>query len=925
MTSLARLCRRFWPGAAAKNPLRPMLQSCPSGWASVATRGISHQQGITRASRDHGLNGAREVRPWPSGADAGTTDQVDAARGQVVERKYTFEDDATPEKLLELTATYWRRLRYAKPLLLTCSVDKAVECRMADAVLAAGATCDSVPDVAALAERVALQRYTSGIVGCYINVDAAGSALEGSKELYESLDKGCNAIMVDIGNSGDLQAEDYVRIDDMLSVVKPDVIRFDGGTRLFCAAVAPENAEACRGGDDSDVAKLSSCNFISERHNAVVIDNGWRAGLLVLQPAGVHPVVMNASDQEGTVFSRAPSILKKLHGRLTGAIIASMLAVSSSNAMLAVITSIIGIDYSASKCADISEGPGSLVLQLEGVGVREDELLARLHVAAHQQLQHLRSPHAVLHRNPPQHALVGVHGGVPQLLRHHLAQTLEALHRQTLGVAQPVNGPLADLASGFVNRCGGGIGDTAHVATQRLGQLGVAPRVGVGRPVRAVALARGGTTQVGDAVERGAGDVDAPVLVQLRADAEEQPKQQDAQVGAVDVGVGEEDDLAVPERESGQRGDDLAAVRSLAQHDLLRASGHHRLHVGQRVLPPRARVHGEAQRGDEQLDLLVLHHLQIARQHGLEAAVARLLRVAGGALALDDEDLGGVHVVGGAVGELGGEPGGEEVGVLLLDELLGVLGGLEGLPGGQRLVVDGQQQLRVLLQDLSHLVGHNALHRGARHLVAQLRLGLPVELGGHQLHRDDGRQALADEVAAQRRGLGLEVARPAAAVVDCLGDGRFESVDVGAGDRAHVVGEAAEVRGAGVGRPAEGGFHLDAVGLAADVDDVGRFVQRGAVLDHVLQKLPRASSVHEGLLPHGAVLVGPALVHQAQRQQRVDVGELLHAGAHRVVLEGLAAATARPVGHVVVVDLEDSVVVGEEGYAGSGAFGAFRD
>ncbi|GBE60128.1 hypothetical protein, conserved [Babesia ovata] len=220
-----------------------------------------------------------------------------------------FVEDSTPEKLLELTSTYWRKLRYFKPLLLTCSVDKAVECRVADAVLASGAVFQSASDIPQLSEIMSQRKDSQGFVGCYINVNCADPFLESRKEIYETLDSGCNAIMVDINLPNALPAQDLVRIDEMLFAIKPHIIRFVGNTGYFAAAVASDNeaAYAAGGGNDglpdSDIARLNRCKVISERYNAVVIDND------------LHTVVMNASDHEGAVFSRSPNILKKVHGR----------------------------------------------------------------------------------------------------------------------------------------------------------------------------------------------------------------------------------------------------------------------------------------------------------------------------------------------------------------------------------------------------------------------------------------------------------------------------------------------------------------------------------------------------------------------------------------------------------------------------------
>ncbi len=55
-------------------------------------------------------------------------------------------------------------------------------------------------------------------------------------------------------------------------------------------------------------------------------------------------------------------------------------------------------------------------------GVLGDEVTPRLHLVAHERGEHLVGDGGVVHRDLQQGALVGVHGGLPQLLRVHLAQ-----------------------------------------------------------------------------------------------------------------------------------------------------------------------------------------------------------------------------------------------------------------------------------------------------------------------------------------------------------------------------------------------------------------------------------------------------------------------------------------------------------------------
>ena len=123
-----------------------------------------------------------------------------------------------------------------------------------------------------------------------------------------------------------------------------------------------------------------------------------------------------------------------------------------------------------------------------------------------------------------------------------------------------------------------------------------------------------------------------PGFDQLRHLPVEEGEQQRADMGAVDVGVGHDDDLVVAE---------------LGEVELVAADA-------------------GAERGDQRADLLARQHLVEARpldiedlaaqrQHRLEGAVARLLGAAAGAIALDQEQLGlgGIALL--AVGELAGQ------------------------------------------------------------------------------------------------------------------------------------------------------------------------------------------------------------------------------------------------------------------------------
>ena len=135
-----------------------------------------------------------------------------------------------------------------------------------------------------------------------------------------------------------------------------------------------------------------------------------------------------------------------------------------------------------------------------------------------------------------------------------------------------------------------------------------------------------------DLIKRRLRDVDVAALDQLFHLPEKERQQQRANMTAVDIGVGHDDDLVVAQL------------------------------VGIELVAPDA----GAERGDQRADLLAAQHLVEARafhvqdlaaqrQHGLEFAVAALLGGAAGRVALDDEQFGLGWIAFLTVGELAGQ------------------------------------------------------------------------------------------------------------------------------------------------------------------------------------------------------------------------------------------------------------------------------
>ena len=168
--------------------------------------------------------------------------------------------------------------------------------------------------------------------------------------------------------------------------------------------------------------------------------------------------------------------------------------------------------------------------------------------------------------------------------------------------------------------------------------------------------------------------------------AEEEGEQQGADVRAVDVGIGHQDELAVT-----QPGDVEVVLADAA-----------------------------AERGDHGANLFVAEHLVVAclldvedlasqRQDGLEAAVAALLGGAAGGFSLDEVEFATVGLALGAVRELAGQAAAIQRS-LAAGEVAGLARGLAGARCVDGLVDDLLGDLRVLLEERAEALVDEGLH-----------------------------------------------------------------------------------------------------------------------------------------------------------------------------------------------------------------------
>ena len=139
--------------------------------------------------------------------------------------------------------------------------------------------------------------------------------------------------------------------------------------------------------------------------------------------------------------------------------------------------------------------------------------------------------------------------------------------------------------------------------------------------------------------------------------------------------------------------------------------------------------------------LLHVEHLAPQGQDGLEPGVPALGGGAAGGVALDDVDLCQGRVPFVAVPELVGHLAGLQPG-FSPDGLPGLSRRLSGSRGGEGLLQDGPAHGGILLKELLHLLVDDGVDQGPDLGVAQLGLGLALELGLGEFHGDDAGEAL---------------------------------------------------------------------------------------------------------------------------------------------------------------------------------------
>ena len=354
----------------------------------------------------------------------------------------------------------------------------------------------------------------------------------------------------------------------------------------------------------------------------------------------------------------------------------------------------------------------------------------------------------------------------------------------------------------------------------------------------------GGLAALGQAVERRLGKVEVALLDQARHLSIEEGHQQGGDVGAVDVGVGHDDD---------------PLVTQLVGVELTAGAAAERLHdVGDLLVALQLVFRGA---GDVQ-------DLAAQRQDRLAFAVARLLRRAAGGIALDQEDLRALGARRGAVRELARQAQLARrvlpLEVLLLAPPQAFLGPLDDpfQQGPGAFGVAAQPVVEVILDRRFDQL------RGDRR--GEAVLGLSLELGVVDEDRQHGHAAAQQVVGGQLAGLavadqlavGLHAAQqaaPEALLVAAAVAGRH-GVAVGA-DEAVLVHRPGD-------RPLDAALLAGELGLAEEGLRGQGLAAAQAGLDEVAQavgEVQRVAGRGVTVLVQQALVALPADLHAAEK------------------------------------------------------------
>ena len=356
-------------------------------------------------------------------------------------------------------------------------------------------------------------------------------------------------------------------------------------------------------------------------------------------------------------------------------------------------------------------------------------------------------------------------------------------------------------------------------------------------------------------VERRLGDVEVTGADQRLHVAVEEREQQRADVRAVDIGVGHDDDAVITQlRQIEVLGADAGAERGDDGANLRRA---------QHLVEPGA---------------FDIEDLAAQRQHRLIAPVPRLLGRAAGGIALDQEELAAAGIALLAVGKLARQARDLER-AFAPGQVAGFPRRLPRRGGLDRLGNDRAGLGRMLLQPLAEPLADDPFHHRLDLGAHQFLLGLGREFGIGHLDREDAGEPFPGIVAGDRHLLALGDTALGRIAVDRAGQRRAEACEMAAAiGLADVVGEAEDRLVIAV-VPLHRGFDDDVAPAIADHDRVADQGLLGAV--EVADECLGAAFVVEGREPG----LGRALVSQRDVQAGVEEGELAQAVLQLVKIE----------------------------------------
>src|SRR5215469_9733022 len=353
------------------------------------------------------------------------------------------------------------------------------------------------------------------------------------------------------------------------------------------------------------------------------------------------------------------------------------------------------------------------------------------------------------------------------------------------------------------------------------------------------------------AKQRGLRDVEIAIFDYFGELAEEKSQQQRTDMGAVHIGVGHDDDAVVA-----QLLDILLAAHTHSQGRDQRAQ----LGRGQDLVDPGP---------------LDVQDLAAQRQDRLRAPVAPLLGGAAGRLAFDQEQFAARGVALLAVRQLARQRGRIQR-ALAPHQLLGLARRLPRGGSFHRARHDSLRVAGVFFQVLPQLFVDHGNDDAFDFGVAQLGLGLTLELRLADLHADDRGQSLTRIIAFQPQILVLDQVVFSGVGVNRAGQRRTQTRNMRpAFDRVDIVGVAEDAFMNRVG-PLQGAIDVDPVAHRMEVDHV---MQRFAALVEDLDEF--ADSAFEMELLALAV----ALVGEPDAQAAVEIRHLAQIARDQLVLE----------------------------------------